>query len=71
MMMVFFPESADVLRRRAARARRLAAVAPDSAVGGRLCALASQYERQAEVEGGRSCARGRSTQVEGAETALN
>lgn len=49
MEMVFIPEPADVLRRRASRARRLAAAAPDREIGRRLRALAREYEVQANA----------------------
>jgi len=49
MEMAFIPEPADVLRRRASRARRVAAAAPDREIGRRLRALAREYEAQADA----------------------
>jgi hypothetical protein len=62
MKTAFVPESVDVLRQRAARARRLAAVAPDQVVGARLRALARAYEWQADAEDDDSVSRGQPTQ---------
>jgi hypothetical protein len=49
MEMAFLPESTDVLRRRASRARRLAAAAPDREIARRLRVLAREYETQADA----------------------